>query len=62
MSASSLEHELDLQMALGPALIATRITNHPDVGRTYARARSCLSDSRWGRDVHALRRGLQVYR
>jgi tetratricopeptide (TPR) repeat protein len=32
------ERELDLQMALGPALHATKLYNHPDVGRTYARA------------------------
>jgi tetratricopeptide (TPR) repeat protein len=31
--------ELDLQMALGPALYATRSFSHPDIGRTYARAR-----------------------
>ena len=30
--------ELELQMALGSALIATKLYNHPDVGRTYARA------------------------
>jgi tetratricopeptide (TPR) repeat protein len=30
--------ELDLQMALGPALFATGSYSHPDVGRTYARA------------------------
>ena len=30
--------ELDLQMALGPALSATKIPSHPDIGRTYARA------------------------
>jgi class 3 adenylate cyclase/tetratricopeptide (TPR) repeat protein len=29
--------ELDLQMALGPALIATKRYSHPDIGRTYAR-------------------------
>src|SRR4029077_18348107 len=33
------ERELDLQMALGPALYATKITGHADIGRTYARAR-----------------------
>jgi tetratricopeptide (TPR) repeat protein len=32
------ERELDLQMALGPALVATKLARHPDVGRTYARA------------------------
>jgi tetratricopeptide (TPR) repeat protein len=30
--------ELDLQMALGPALYATKSYSHPDTGRTYARA------------------------
>jgi tetratricopeptide (TPR) repeat protein len=32
------ERELDLQMALGPALFATKSWSHPDIGRTYARA------------------------
>jgi tetratricopeptide (TPR) repeat protein len=32
------ERELDLQMALGRALFATRSYSHPDIGRTYARA------------------------
>jgi tetratricopeptide (TPR) repeat protein len=32
------ERELDLQMALGPALVATKSYSHPDIGRAYARA------------------------
>src|SRR6201998_1601562 len=32
------ERELDLQMALGPALFAMKLGSHPDVGRTYERA------------------------
>src|SRR5262249_22072472 len=32
------ERELDLQMALGPALGATKAYSHADMGRTYARA------------------------
>src|SRR5438132_2790542 len=32
------ERELDLQMALGPALYATKSASHPDVGQAYARA------------------------
>jgi class 3 adenylate cyclase/tetratricopeptide (TPR) repeat protein len=32
------ERELDLQMALGPALFATKSYRHPDIGRAYARA------------------------
>jgi predicted ATPase len=32
------ERELDLQMALGPALFATKSFSHPDLGRAYARA------------------------
>jgi class 3 adenylate cyclase/tetratricopeptide (TPR) repeat protein len=32
------ERELDLQMALGPALTATKSYSHPDIGRAYARA------------------------
>ena len=39
------ERELDLQMALGPALCATKISNHPDIGRTYARAWSFVGKS-----------------
>ena len=55
------ERERDLQMALGPALIATRITNNPDVGRTYARARElCEQLGDYDRMFTALR-GLQVY-
>jgi tetratricopeptide (TPR) repeat protein len=33
-----IERELDLQMALGPALVATKLYNHPDLGRAYTRA------------------------
>ena len=40
------ERELDLQMALGPALFATKSYSHPDVGRTYARALGALSATR----------------
>ena len=32
------ERELDLQMALGPALVAVKSWSHPDMGRAYARA------------------------
>src|SRR5229473_1758772 len=32
------ERELDLQIALGPALAATNFASHPDIGRAYARA------------------------
>jgi predicted ATPase len=32
------ERELDLQMALGPALFATKSYSQPDIGRAYARA------------------------
>jgi tetratricopeptide (TPR) repeat protein len=31
------ERELDLQMALGPALVVTKSFSHPDMGRAYAR-------------------------
>jgi hypothetical protein len=30
------ERELDLQMALGSALFATKVRSHPDIGRAYA--------------------------
>ena len=41
------ERELDLQMALGPALYATKVRGHPDIGRTYARAWGALSAAGW---------------
>jgi hypothetical protein len=55
------ERELDLQMALGPALIATRSYRHPDVGRTYARAWEL--GQQLGDDTRGLAalRGLQLY-
>jgi tetratricopeptide (TPR) repeat protein len=55
------ERELDLQMALGPALIATKINSHPDVGRAYGRARElCQQLGDYSREFTALR-GLQLY-
>jgi class 3 adenylate cyclase/predicted ATPase len=53
------ERELDLQMALGPALIATRPHSHPDIGRAYARAwELCRQFGDHRREFTALR-GLQ---
>jgi predicted ATPase len=53
------ERELDLQMALGPALNATKIASHPDIGRAYARARElCRQLGDHSREFTALR-GLQ---
>ena len=40
------ERELDLQMALGPALFATTIGGDPEIGRVYARAWELLSATR----------------
>jgi tetratricopeptide (TPR) repeat protein len=55
------ERELDLQMALGPALHATKSYNHPDVGRTYARAwELCQQLGDDPREVTALR-GLYLH-
>jgi tetratricopeptide (TPR) repeat protein len=55
------ERELDLQMALGPALIATKMQSHPDVGRAYARAwELCRQLDDYSREFTALR-GLQLY-
>jgi tetratricopeptide (TPR) repeat protein len=55
------ERELDLQMALGPALFATKSYNHPDVGRTYARAwELCRQLGDHSREVMALR-GLMLH-
>src|SRR5208282_2401017 len=54
------ERELDLQMALGPALVATKARSHPDIGRAYARAwelcRQLGDDSR----EFTVLRGLQL--
>src|SRR5437016_5603803 len=50
------ERELDLQMALGPALVATKLGGHPDVGRAYARAwEFCRQLEDHSREVTALR-------
>jgi tetratricopeptide (TPR) repeat protein len=55
------ERELDLQMALGPALVATKLHGHPDIGRAYARAwELCRKLGDRSRGFTALR-GLQVY-
>ena len=55
------ERELDLQMALGPALIATKVYFHPDIGRTCARALElCRQLGDHSRGFSALR-GLQLY-
>jgi predicted ATPase len=55
------ERELDLQMALGPALVVTKNYSHPDLGRAYARALELgqqLGDH--SREFTALR-GLQLH-
>ena len=55
------ERELDFQMALGPALFATKSSSHPDIGRTYARARElCRQLDDHSREFTALR-GLMLY-
>jgi tetratricopeptide (TPR) repeat protein len=55
------ERELDLQMALGPALFATKLYNDPDIGRAYARAwELCEQLGDHSRGFTALR-GLQLY-
>ncbi len=55
------ERELDLQMALGPALFATKSYSHPDIGRAYARAwELCRQLGDHSREFTALR-GLYVY-
>ncbi|HKM69940.1 MAG TPA: hypothetical protein VJX94_07715, partial [Stellaceae bacterium] len=55
------ERELDLQMALGPALVATRSYSHPDIGRAYARAwELCRQLGDRTREFTALR-GLQLH-
>jgi tetratricopeptide (TPR) repeat protein len=53
------ECELDLQMVLGPALYATKLGSHPDLGRAYARAwELCRQLDDYPREFTALR-GLQ---
>jgi predicted ATPase/DNA-binding winged helix-turn-helix (wHTH) protein len=55
------ERELDLQIALGIALVATKLHGHPDIGRAYARAwELCRQLGDHSRGFTALR-GLQVY-
>jgi tetratricopeptide (TPR) repeat protein len=55
------ERELDLQMALGPALVATKLQSHPDLGRAYARAwKLCRQVGDHPREFTALR-GLQLH-
>jgi class 3 adenylate cyclase/tetratricopeptide (TPR) repeat protein len=55
------ERELDLQMALGPALFATKVRSDPDIGRAYARAWDLCRDlGDPSRGFMALR-GLQLY-
>jgi len=55
------ERELDLQMALGPALFATKVRSDPDIGRAYARAwELCRQLGDHSRGFMALR-GLQLY-
>jgi class 3 adenylate cyclase/tetratricopeptide (TPR) repeat protein len=55
------ERELDLQMAIGPALFATKSHSHPDAGRTYARALElCRQVGDHSREFTGLR-GLQLH-
>jgi predicted ATPase len=55
------ERELDLQMALGPALVATRSFSHPDIGRAYGRAwELCQQLADHSREFTALR-GLMLH-
>jgi predicted ATPase/class 3 adenylate cyclase len=55
------ERELDLQLALGPALSATKVFSHPDIGQAYARAwELCRQLDDHSREFAALR-GLQLY-
>jgi tetratricopeptide (TPR) repeat protein len=53
--------ELDLLMALGPALFATTTGDHPDIGRAYVRALElCRQLGDHSREFTALR-GLQFH-
>jgi tetratricopeptide (TPR) repeat protein len=56
------ERELDLQMALGSALFATKVYGHADIGQTYARAwELCRQLQDYLRETTALR-GLMLHR
>jgi predicted ATPase len=53
--------ELDLQIALGPALSATKVRSHPDIGRAYGRSLElCRQLGDHPRRFTALR-GLMIY-
>jgi tetratricopeptide (TPR) repeat protein len=55
------ERELDLQMALGPALFATKSHSHPDIGRAYSQAWAlCQQLEDHSREFTALR-GLMLH-
>jgi len=55
------ERELDLLMALGPALFVTKSWGHPEMGRTYARAwELCRQLDDYSREFTVLR-GLWLY-
>jgi tetratricopeptide (TPR) repeat protein len=55
------ERELDLQMALGPALYVIKTASHPDIGRVYTRAwELCRQLGDHSRGFTALR-GLYLY-
>jgi tetratricopeptide (TPR) repeat protein len=55
------ERELDFQVALGPALFATKLASHADAGRTYARAwELCRQLDDYSRGFTALR-GLYLH-
>ena len=55
------ERELDLQMALGPALFATKSYSHPDIGRAYARAWELCRQLEDGPRGFTALRGLQLH-
>jgi predicted ATPase/class 3 adenylate cyclase len=55
------ERELDLQMALGPALFATKIRSQPDLGRAYARAWELCQQVEDHSRAFTVLRGLYLY-
>jgi class 3 adenylate cyclase/predicted ATPase len=60
-SAERDETEVDLQLMAGSALIATRGYAAPEVGRTYARARSLVQSLGKSLEHAPVLRGLQAY-
>ncbi len=60
-SRENIEHELDLEMELGPAMVAARGFGHPDLGQAYARAFELCQRLDDDRHLPIVLRGRQVF-